>query len=262
MALDLSGRNLTNGLPGLAPLANHGGFVPTMPPLPESPALNAGDDLATNLFIADARGFPRLSGPHVDLGAAEANYRPVVTSTAGSGPGSLRWAIQFADVGARITFAPNLNGQTIVLDDGDIALDKSLDVDASALPDGVTLNASFQNRFFDVVNPAATNVLTALTLIDGETSDGAAIYSRGHLTLNRCNLSNNRGHVGAAIYILQNQVTLNNCVLTNNEAAYGGAIMNWGTLLADDATFAGNHAGYTGGGAIQNAGNGLLELNQ
>ena len=69
-----SGNNLTDGDPLLAPLGNYGGPTPTMPPLPGSPAIDAGSDDATNApysFATDQRGFPRWSGPHVDLGAVE-----------------------------------------------------------------------------------------------------------------------------------------------------------------------------------------------
>jgi hypothetical protein len=68
--------NLTNDNPQLALLANYGGPTQTMPPLFGSPAIDAGDDSATNLFTTDQRGRPRLSGLHVDIGAVEAQYAP------------------------------------------------------------------------------------------------------------------------------------------------------------------------------------------
>ena len=58
--------NLTSGAPRLAPLGNYGGPTQTMPPLPGSPAIDAGG--TTNL-TTDQRGFPRVSIP--DIGAAE-----------------------------------------------------------------------------------------------------------------------------------------------------------------------------------------------
>jgi PKD repeat protein len=42
-----------------------------MPPLPGSPAIDAGSDAATNTFATDQRSYPRLEGLHVDIGAVE-----------------------------------------------------------------------------------------------------------------------------------------------------------------------------------------------
>ena len=44
----------------LAPLGDYGGPTQTMPPLPGSPAIDAGG--TTTAFDTDQRGYPRLSG--------------------------------------------------------------------------------------------------------------------------------------------------------------------------------------------------------
>ncbi|MGC3959231.1 MAG: choice-of-anchor Q domain-containing protein [Verrucomicrobiota bacterium] len=51
--------NITSGDPQLAPLGNYGGPTPTMPPLPGSPAVDAGNDSATNTVATDQRGYSR-----------------------------------------------------------------------------------------------------------------------------------------------------------------------------------------------------------
>jgi hypothetical protein len=66
--------NLTNGNPLLAPLGNYGGPTQTMPPLAGSPAIDAGSDSVTNFLATDQRGYPRLSGAHVDVGAVEVQF--------------------------------------------------------------------------------------------------------------------------------------------------------------------------------------------
>ena len=48
-----------------------------MPPLFGSPAIDAGDDSAASPLVTDQRGYPRLSGAHVDIGAVEAQIAPV-----------------------------------------------------------------------------------------------------------------------------------------------------------------------------------------
>lgn len=70
--------NLIGGDPDLAPPGNYGGPTLTMPPLASSPAIDAGDDSVTNSLATDQRGFPRLAGAHVDIGAVE---RQVVSAT-------------------------------------------------------------------------------------------------------------------------------------------------------------------------------------
>lgn len=53
----------------LAPLANHGGPTMTLPPLPGSPALNAGGSVNPGGF--DQRGLPRFADGALDIGAVE-----------------------------------------------------------------------------------------------------------------------------------------------------------------------------------------------
>jgi hypothetical protein len=42
-----------------------------MAPLSGSPAIDAGDDTLASTIVLDQRGYPRLSGAHVDIGAFE-----------------------------------------------------------------------------------------------------------------------------------------------------------------------------------------------
>ncbi|MES2658824.1 MAG: choice-of-anchor Q domain-containing protein [Verrucomicrobiota bacterium] len=72
----VSSSNLTGGDPKLAPLGNYGGTTLTMPPQPDSPAIDHAEDenLAT-----DQRGFPRDLADGPDIGAVEAevgDYNP------------------------------------------------------------------------------------------------------------------------------------------------------------------------------------------
>ena len=83
---------LTNA-PDLAPLGNYGGPTQTMPPLPGSPAIDAGS-VAANAFSTDQRGYSRTQNGLTDLGAVElqspAGSPPVlenITMPAGGGNG-------------------------------------------------------------------------------------------------------------------------------------------------------------------------------
>ena len=59
--------------PILGQFGNYGGLTPTMPPLHGSPAIDGGSAaaLAGEGFTIDQRGFPRVSGARVDIGAVE-----------------------------------------------------------------------------------------------------------------------------------------------------------------------------------------------
>ena len=61
--------DLLNINPLLAPLGDYGGPTQTMPLLPGSPAINAGD--GTNAPTTDQRGFARVVNGTVDIGAFE-----------------------------------------------------------------------------------------------------------------------------------------------------------------------------------------------
>ncbi|MGD1083730.1 MAG: choice-of-anchor Q domain-containing protein [Verrucomicrobiota bacterium] len=74
--------------PCLGPLADNGGPTPTIAPLSGSPLIDAGDDSLEG--GTDQRGYPRLSGAHVDIGAVEvqfnaANANPLLLIPAWSG---------------------------------------------------------------------------------------------------------------------------------------------------------------------------------
>jgi len=64
--------------PQLAALGHYGGPTQTQPLLPGSPAIAAGLNSVTNFLTTDQRGYPRLAGAHVDLGAVEGVYNPAL----------------------------------------------------------------------------------------------------------------------------------------------------------------------------------------
>ncbi len=226
VSVSQSGVNLVGGIPMVATLGNYGGPIPTMPPLPGSPAINAGDNSATNYFLTDQRGFPRFSGAHVDIGAVELQA-PLVTTIADSGPGSLRWVAALpVEPGGTIAFAPALSGQTIQLISGEIALSGNFVVDASSLPAGLTVNAGNLSRVFNVLAGAQVTI-QGLTITQGYAPDaGGAIYTAA----------------GSALHLVA-------CTVTGSSGLEGGALLNDGTLLAENCTFTGNNASY--GGALQ-----------
>ncbi len=153
----------------------------------------------------------------------------VVTSSADSGPGSLRQTVIEADNNATITFAPVLAGQTISLTSGEIPIELNLTIDGSNLPAGVSISASGVSRIFNLVIGRRLN-LSSLTLTDGSASAGGAIYSEGNLTLENCTLIGNNAQNGGAIFANSPsglRARLYQTTFANNAAALaGGAIYN------------------------------------
>lgn len=176
----------------------------------------------------------------------------IVTTTADdNSPGCLRQVISNSVSGDIIIFAPGLSGGTILLTSGQILLDKSLVLDASPLPDGLTINGNTNGRIFQITNGSTTVSLDSLTITNGkvDSSGGGGIYSAGTLILNKCTVAGNTASHGGGI-VNAGTMTLNLCTVAKN-ASYsyeGGGIYNWGTLTLNKCTIAGNVAAAVGGG--------------
>jgi len=250
ISLILTGPNLIGGNPLLAPLGNYGGPTQTMPPLPGSPAIDAGSDSVTNApynLTTDQRGLPRLSGAHVDIGAVEAQYL-VVTTNSDSGPGTLRAVIGALSSAPGVVFAPNLSGQTITLTSGGIALSNTLRIDASALRSSVIVSGNNSSGIFNV-STGASVWLTGLTLENGNQYDGGAVYGAAgsSVTLTRCTLSGNLAVEGGGL-LNDGAMVVNECTLANNFGSYGGAMQCRGNTTISQCTVSGNTGYYGGGG--------------
>ena len=223
------------GDPKLGPLADNGGPTLTMALLPGSPAIDAGDSgLVTNPPFpgppfTDQRGFARISGAAVDIGAFEVQapalspatlpsgtygtaYRQTITATPTvDAVGPFTFAITSATPPAWLTLdastgvlggTPTATGMltftiTATASNGYTASQKyTLTIDRLA----VTLTGS---RAYDGTNTAAASILSvadlvsgdALTLSGGATLAGAgpgseAITSVAGLTLGGASTSN------------------------------------------------------------------------
>lgn len=242
--------------PNLGALGNNGGETLTMLPLPGSPAIDAGG--ATALTV-DQRGLPRVAGAAVDIGAVEVQPAGgVVTTTADSGPGSLRDAVASTAAGGTITFASALEGATIALAEEAentgwaIQLTKNLTIDASAL-DQLTISTSDGSQPFHVT-AGDTVRLVKLRIRDCGGEAGGAIANEGNLTLEDCSFSYNGSGNGGAIHNAEGAVIdLIRCELSLNTAFAGGAIYNAGELTMSECTLANNGADNPGG-AVYNTG--------
>jgi hypothetical protein len=169
-----------------------------------------------------------------------------VTNNLDGGAGSLRDAIQHAKDGDTIAFAASLDGQTITLTSGELAISKSLDIEGP----GAGLLAVSGNNASRVFNISQNQKTVAVTIAGLTIENG-----RGS------------GTDGGGILNVSSTLTLNNDILSDNvseggvgTANAGGGISNrnGGTLTVSGCTFSGNEViGSAGGdqaygGAIAN----------
>jgi hypothetical protein len=162
-----------------------------------------------------------------------------------SGTGSLRAAITSAKSGDTILFASSLNGQTITLTSGELAISKSLDIEG---PGASFLAVSGNNAFrvFDV-SQGLTVTIAGMTVTHGVGTGDLQDNSQG-------------GGGGGGLLNGGSTVNLANDVFSCNQAEHGGAITNvaGSVLSALSCSFIANRAvgtigsAYVEGGAIWN----------
>ena len=275
--------------PKLAALGNYGGPTETMPPVPGSPAIDAGSNVlavgtdGTPLTI-DQRGMPRIvdatytGTPTVDIGAVEAAPLPtslVVTKTGDTLDAnyslsnlSLRDALGIANTlhgPETITFAPGVSG-TISLNNalGPLELSKKSGTLTIQGPTTTTLSVDGQNRVSVLQVDAGVSVdVHAMEFASG---NPATVANSGILTLANCSLGaagqvTNSGtltlsHCDVRDNLITNDGTLAmaDCTVTGIGVAAGGGIVNKASFTLTDCVI--NDCAYQGG--VTNQGTGTL----
>ena len=198
----------------------------------------------------------------------------VVTTTADSGPGSLREAIANAAAGETINFA--VSG-IIVLTSGELAIDKNLTI-AGPGADNLMIQRSLlpgtpDFRIFDI--QLGTVTISGLTVNNGRSDFGGGVFNGDDATLNMHDTrisGNSASGAGGGIYN-GGTLTLDDTAIIDNsaqgagiEGAFGGGIENFvGTIVRMNRcvlrgnSVSGNSADGGGfGGALDNAGRILL----
>lgn len=234
------------GLPAwLSPLGWHGGPCPTYMPLAQSPAIDTGNPNLGGL-IQDQRGFffkrdGDLDGVHlVDIGAVEA-FKPILVNIAADQNNtpsgalvSLREALRDVPHGGRILFERSLSGSVVNQSAAFaqmVVLQKSVTVDATSLPGGITYDIGGQNRGILVPTGSALS-LHAVSLRNGNSSQGGgAIRNDGSLTMSKLALYDNEArNSGGAIQHNGALLSIDHCTLSGNTSiGAGGAIYETGS---------------------------------
>jgi predicted outer membrane repeat protein len=214
---------------------------------------------APALHAPPARPRPRWFGIGAALGLllapglAQADTYTVVNN-ADSGPGSLREAIDTANA--------NPGADTIKFDMTQVVSPITLTSDTYVIADDLTiqgpgaalLTLSGDHTYRVIYNLYANLIIDGLTIADGYSETGGAIYNDGGtLTLSDSTLSGNTAFQGGAIYnYSRSTLSISNSTLTGNTASAGGAISSDGLTTISSSTLIGNTA--TDGGTINNSG--------
>jgi hypothetical protein len=221
----------------MAVLGDYGGPSYTMPPSRGTIAIDSaidpvsGDSEAT----VDQRGVLRPVGLANDIGAVEVVFGLEIVNTNPSGPGSLRQAIN--NGGGDITFAASLDGGTITLDGLPIDITNFVKINASSLPNGLTISGDYRSRIFSVFNTATSAgrlELQGVKLSHGNAESGGAISvfttpslgSQSSLTIKDSTFKDNNASIaGGAIYNQDSNVDIKSSSFYRNTVVNrGGAI--------------------------------------
>ena len=180
-----------------------------------------------------------------------------VTTSNDSGTGSLRQAITDANnaPGADIIeFDPSLEGSTIALTSGQLAITDALEIrgtDSEGTPLGITISADYDFRHFDIDDAEEADIevtISDLTITEGR----SAILNNENLTLERVIISSNSNggssFSNGAIVSSGPLAIRDSEFISNNSDGYGGAIaFSNGMLIIEDSTFTDNSSADQGG---------------
>jgi hypothetical protein len=249
--------------PLLSPLGYYGGPTQTMPPLPGSPDLDAGDPAAAT--PTEQRGQPRVVAGHTDIGAFQTQSDPFLVTTLTDparqlGLLSLRQAVALANAlpgDHTVSFDPNMDGGAVLLTAGELELSGTGGVEAINGAGRFTLDGARRTRLAQV-DPGTTAALRGLALVNGNAAVGAGVYNRGTLEVADCVLYGNTCYAGGAV-LNQGELTLYGSTLAFNVATLGAAIDNEAVLTAYNSTLLYN-AALGCGGAILNQRTGTATL--
>jgi predicted outer membrane repeat protein len=138
------------------------------------------------------------------------------------------------------------NGDTIYLKDGvykgkrntEINIEKNISI--TGLGSKIVLDGQGKNYLISIQNNNKVS-LKKLNFKNGydKNFSGAAIYSKGRLTVNSCTFTNNKALTGGAIYS-EGKLTVSSCTFTNNKAKFGGAIDSRRSFTVSKSTFTNN----------------------
>ena len=163
----------------------------------------------------------------------------IVTTTADSGPGSLRDTIAAARSGDVIQFDPALNGQTIILTSAALSVGSGITIEGPG-PSLLTVQRAFNAPPFPIfqVNQHGNVTISGLTIANGEGGIVIGSFTAAPVMIANCNII---GNSGAGVFcssgVQQNRVTIINSTISGNTGDSGGGIHNAGPCLCIAANY-------------------------
>ncbi len=239
--------------PRVADLGAFGGPVQTCPPLPGSPAIDAGDN--ANLGLAtDQRGRPRIASGgctsgHVDIGAVEAQVYPV-TNTNDSGAGSLRQAIADNNAfGAGIVCISTTG--TIGLSGGPVVSQMPVDIRGPGAAVLIVSGSSLSR----VLTLNALSRLSGVTIANGANASPSGVFNNGGLIVDACRFTNNVSpSTGGALRAFYGNYTISNTTFDNNRVLAGGGSLGGALWIDSGANVTMTNCTLSGNSANSDAG--------
>ena len=271
------GDNALNTTAELAPLADNGGYtlpdgsvIQTHSLIFGSPAIDTGDPNFVLPPSEDQRGvgFDRVVGGRIDMGAYERNAPPpplfVVdtlddTVNTSDEVTSLREALSLSNPPANaddplfIEFDSSLTGGTILLDLGELIIDKRVILTGFA-GDPITIDALLQSRAIHIEETAGAVTLQGLNIVRGSASgNGGGIWSESNQTLfleDSSISSSSATSAGGAISAAGDVRIVRTAVTGNQSDAWAGGIRASGDVHLTDSAVNGNTASSGVGGIL------------
>ena len=208
------------------------------------------DDDAGKYIKVVVAGIGNYSNTTSDVSSSHITKTWVVTSIEDNEAtqGTLRYAIKYSSEGDTITFASDLKGKTIVLNGKQLAIDKSITIDASNLYDddahlpGITIDGNASSRIFYLTGDSVN--IIGLGIANGKetkaSGGGVYVYSGAGFFTDCLITGNYASPDGGGIAVAKDaNLTAFNTVFTNNisvdqklqygtSVACGGAIYSRG----------------------------------
>jgi hypothetical protein len=161
-ACGLSNGDGKGSIVGVAPLlgtlGNYGGSTQTIPLLPGSPAINAGNDAfcaVTSVNNLDQRGVARPFGTHCDIGAFEANFFTLNYMVGNHGflTGNSPQGVATGASGTEVTAVPDTGYHFVSWSDGVLTASRT----DTNVTDDITVTANFAINTYTLTYTAGAN---------------------------------------------------------------------------------------------------------
>ncbi len=170
---------------------------------------------------------------------------------------TLREAIDYTPAGGTVLFVRALAGKTVSLSGEELKISDSIEIDASDLQGGLTIDAAGGSRVLFVTGGTAARPieLTGLTITGGMTSEnGGGIFAlSASLKMTNCTVTANTAQFGGGLYAEGGTATLTDILFEKNTALAGGGLyLKNGVMTAADSRFLSNNALSQYGGGIEN----------